>query len=165
LSLAVQREEHGKRQVALQLILDVGGIDMHPGIVRRGIAALVDVIVVVGGIIFVLRYPLFPAAQWANAVIATALALLYEPLLSVYAYTIGQGLTLTRIRDTKTMRRMSVRQSYVRYLIKYVATMLGSFGAVGSRGAVRAVGVFPRDDGITAHDLQAGTIVVSANSA
>jgi len=139
-------------------------MDPHPGLFRRGIAMLIDLVVPVVCIVYLVRNPVFPGLRWANVILIVSVPLLYEPLLSAYACTVGQALTRTRIRASESMQRMGLKQTYMRFMIKYVATALGAMGSVGSSGAAPPVGMFPEADDRALHDLQAGTVVVSANA-
>lgn len=131
---------------------------MYPGLFRRVAATLIDIAVVIGIGAFVVLQPLLPAADGINWVIAGAVALGYEPLFSTYFCTLGQALMRTRVRRIGSLDRMSIGQSYMRFLNKYIASV---FAGPSARGTVE---VHPREDLRAIHDEAADTVVVNAKA-
>ena len=137
---------------------------MHPNLIRRCIATLIDLAVVVSAIVLVLRAPLPSDLQWLRVVLAIAVPLLYEPVLSASACTVGQALMCTRIRDTETLQRIPLGKSYMRFVLKYIVSIVGAGGSVSAPGIPTHVSAFPDGGRRASHDLQAGTVVVSAGA-
>jgi hypothetical protein len=141
---------------------------MYAGIFRRSVATLIDVGVLVGFVAYVVQHP--PIAEWpaANVIIVIVVVLLYEPLLSSRLCTLGQALMATRVRRAETLERISIGASYKRFVLKYVASILGAASAgvasapMGAGGA--RVSVWPHGDHRAIHDMQVGSVVVNANA-
>lgn len=137
---------------------------MYPNLFRRSMATLIDLAVVIFVIALIIRGPALADLQWLKVGLAIAVPLLYEPMLSAYACTIGQALMWTRVRDSESLQRIPLRRAYVRFAMKYIATVVGAGGA-SSAPIPTAVSAFPDGGRRALHDLQAGTVVVSAGSA
>jgi hypothetical protein len=138
---------------------------MYPNLFRRSIATLIDLAVVVSVILLVLRAPVPADLQWIRVVLAIAVPLLYEPILSAYACTVGQALMWTRVRDAETLQRIPLGKSYMRFVLKYIVSVVGAGGSVSAPGIPTHVSAFPDGGHRASHDLQAGTVVVSAGAA
>jgi uncharacterized RDD family membrane protein YckC len=128
-------------------------------------ATLIDLVVVIFLITMVVRSSALADLPWLKAVVAIAVPLAYEPMLSAYACTFGQALMWTRIRDAETLERISLRKAYLRWFLKYIVSVIGAGGAPSAAGTPTAVSVFPDGSRRMLHDLQSGTVVVSAGSA
>lgn len=129
---------------------------MYPSIFRRFVATLVDLAVVFGVAGWIIQASLVSGGQTVNLVIAAAFALVYEPVLTAVGCTVGQALMRTRVRQFESLGKVSLGKSYVRFLMKYVASILG---AAGSGGRVR---VWTQPDRRALHDQTADTVVVNA---
>ena len=79
--------------------------------------------------------------------------LLYEPLLTTYACTLGQAMMRIRVRTKEGLKRVRPDQAFGRMLVKYFLGII-SFLTVPARADRRAI-----------HDLSSGTIVIEASSA
>ena len=130
-------------------------------ILRRFLATVIDLALIVTVINLISRSSAFGDATWAKVLTCIAFALLYEPVLTAYACTLGQALLSTRVRRVETLGRIGLKAAYIRLLMKYVASILGPLGGV-SGPVPTAVSVFPEGDGRALHDLTAGTVVVDA---
>lgn len=137
---------------------------MYPNLLRRSLATLIDLAVVIFVVTLVLRSAALADLLWLKIAIAIAVPLLYEPALTAYACTIGQAVMWTRVRDAQTLQRISLRKSYMRFFMKYVATIIGAGGAATAPAIPTVVPAFPDGGRRALHDLQAGTVVVSAGS-
>jgi hypothetical protein len=138
---------------------------MHPNLFRRTVATLIDLAVVVSVIVLVLRAPMPADLQWLKVVLAILIPLLYEPVLSAYACTVGQALMWTRVRDFESLQRIPLSKSYMRFVLKYIVSVVGAGGSVTAPGIPTHVNAFPGGGHRASHDLQAGTVVISAGAA
>lgn len=138
---------------------------MYPNLFRRSVATLADLAVVIVVIALILRSSALADLQWLRVALAIAVPLLYEPMLSAYACTVGQALMWTRVRDSETLQRIPLRRAYMRFVMKYIASVAGAGGAPSAPGIPTSVSAFPDGGYRAVHDLQAGTVVVSASSA
>jgi uncharacterized RDD family membrane protein YckC len=138
---------------------------MYPNLFRRSVATLIDLVIVIVVVALILQSSALADLQWLKIALAIAIPLLYEPVLSAYACTVGQALMWTRVRDTETLQRIPLRRAYVRFAMKYLATVVGAGGASSAPGIPTAVSAFPGGGHRSLHDLQAGTVVVHAGSA
>ena len=125
-----------------------GGGITYPALSRRVAATSIDVAVVVGAIYFAVNGPLLGQPLSMQVSAAVAIFALYEPLLTAYACTAGQALMRTRVRDHPTLERIALRQSYLRFLVKYTVSIMA------------AAPNLPRDDLRANHDRLAGTVVI-----
>ena len=132
---------------------------MYPNLLRRIGATLIDIAVIWLVVSFIIQRPLFVEPQAANYWASVVFILLYEPVLTTYLCTVGQALMATRIRHFETLERITISKAYLRFLLKYVASVIG---AAASRGMVR---VWARGDLRALHDLQAETVVINASAA
>jgi uncharacterized RDD family membrane protein YckC len=130
---------------------------MPPSLFRRISATLIDLGVIFGVVSFVIQQPIIAGSEAANLWAALAFVLLYEPVLTTYACTLGQAVMRTRVRHFETLQRVSLAKSYLRFFMKYVASFAGGASA---RGTVR---VWPRQDLRAIHDQTADTVVVNVS--
>jgi uncharacterized RDD family membrane protein YckC len=124
----------------------------YPSALRRYVATLVDAAALWLGIFLIAR---LQAATGSNALaygLGGALILLYEPLLTTFASTLGQTVMRFRVRAFEGLSRISIGQAYGRFATKYVLGMI-SFLTMPARADRRAI-----------HDLVAETIVVEAGA-
>lgn len=130
---------------------------MYPSLFRRVTATLIDLAVIVAAVAFIMQRPLFLEPEQANLWAGLAFVLLYEPVLMTYLCTLGQAVMRTRVRQFESLERISLGKAYLRFFMKYVASIVG---AASARGNVR---VWPREDLRAIHDETAGTVVVNAS--
>jgi uncharacterized RDD family membrane protein YckC len=123
----------------------------YPNLLRRYVASLIDGGLVFGAFLFYMRDPLRYAQSQDAIYWPLLLLLLYEPLLTRYACTIGQLLTGIRVRSEPGGERVPVWRLFVRLLVKFLLGIL-SFIFMPAHSKKRAI-----------HDIAAGTIVVDAS--
>lgn len=128
---------------------------MYPSLFRRVMATLIDLVVLFGAVSWIIQRPLVREPEVANLWAALAVVLLYEPMLTAYACTVGQGIMRTRVRHFESLERITLGKSYLRFFMKYVASVVGGASA---RGTFR---VWPREDLRAIHDQTADTVVVN----
>ena len=131
---------------------------MYPSLFRRIAATLIDLATVFGAVILIIERPLIMEPAAANLWAAIAFVLLYEPVLTASACTLGQAVMRTRVRHFESLEKITIGRSYLRFVTKYVASILGGASA---RGMVR---VFPRGDSRAIHDQAADTVVVNVGT-
>jgi uncharacterized RDD family membrane protein YckC len=136
---------------------------MYPNLLRRGIATVIDLVVVIALIALIVRSTALADLPWLKVVLAIVVPLMYEPVLSACACTLGQALMLTRVRESETLRRITLRKAYLRFVLKYIVSIVGAGGAPSVAGIPTTVSVFPDGGRRAAHDLQSGTVVVGAD--
>jgi uncharacterized RDD family membrane protein YckC len=90
--------------------------------------------------------------MWSIALFASLIAL-YEPLLTVYFCTFGQAVMRMRVRDERTLARISLPQAYSRLFVKY---FLGTISILTIPAQRRRQAI---------HDLTTDTIVIEARDA
>jgi uncharacterized RDD family membrane protein YckC len=101
-------------------------------------------------LIFIARVGVTPESEaWVLALFGL-LVVLYEPILTVYWCTLGQAAMRMRVRDEKTLERISISQAYTRVLVKYFLGWI-SFLTLPFQKRRQAV-----------HDLFTNTLVVEA---
>lgn len=132
--------------------------DMYPSLFRRIAATLIDVVAMFFAASFIIQARLIAEPESGRLWLALAFVLLYEPVLTAYACTLGQAVMRTRVRRVESLDRITLGKSYVRFFMKYIASV---FGAASTRGAVR---VWPRADHRAIHDEAADTVVVTASA-
>jgi uncharacterized RDD family membrane protein YckC len=122
----------------------------YPNVLRRYLATLIDMFALWCIVYGVSRLPNF-AESGAVMYWALGLALLlYEPMLTTYACTLGQALMRIRVRTPDGLKRVRLDQAIGRMIVKYLLGMI-SFLTVPARKDRRAI-----------HDLSSGTIVIEA---
>ena len=139
---------------------------MYAGIFRRSVATLIDIGVLVASLTYVVQRPPIAGIPWAGVVVVLTVVLLYEPILSSRLCTVGQFLMGTRVRAAETFEKLPIGAAYKRFVLKYVASILGAASAgtanvPAGAGGVR-VAVWPYGDHRALHDLQVGSVVVKA---
>jgi hypothetical protein len=131
---------------------------MYPSLFRRIAATVIDLAAVFSAATFIIQRPLILEPAAANLWVAIAFVLLYEPVLTAYACTLGQAIMRTRVRQVESLKRISLAKAFLRFFMKYVATVVGGASAGGM------VRVFPRGDLRAIHDQAANTVVVNVGT-
>jgi uncharacterized RDD family membrane protein YckC len=125
----------------------------YPNLLRRYLATLLDLFAWWCLIYAMSRVP----GITEHSVLAYALFglsfLLYEPVLTTHACTLGQAIMGIRVRTVNSLQRIDLDQALGRMLVKYLLGVI-SFLTVPARADRRAI-----------HDLASNTIVISASSA
>lgn len=122
----------------------------YPNVLRRYLATVLDLFALWCIVYSISRTPaLTDRGALAYWILAIAL-LLYEPLLTVYACTLGQAVMRIRVRTADGVKRIGLDQAFGRVIVKYILGIL-SLLSVPARRDRRAI-----------HDLSSGTIVVEA---
>ena len=131
---------------------------MYPSILRRVGATLIDLVVLLGTAYLAISGPASASSLGIKFVVVVGLALLYEPVLTAFACTLGQAVFGTRVRDFESLQKITLKRSLLRFLVKYVANV---FGGASAGGWDR---VHPRIDLRAIHDRAADTVVVDART-
>lgn len=145
-----------------------GRILMYAGIFRRSVATLIDLVALASVLTYIVQRPPIAGAPWAGVVVVVVAVLLYEPFLSSRLCTLGQLVMGLRVRDAETLQKLPIGRAYKRFVLKYVASILGAASAgtanvPAGAGAVR-VSVWPYGDHRSIHDMQVGSVVVNASA-
>ena len=124
----------------------------YPNVLRRYLATLLDLFALWCIVYAFAQVPalteLGAVAYWGLGI----LLLLYEPLLTTFACTLGQAAMRIRVRTVDGLRRIHLDQAFGRMIVKYLLGMI-SFLTVPAREDRRAI-----------HDLSAETIVIEAGN-
>ena len=126
---------------------------MYPNVLRRYLGTLLDFGAIWLVMFFISRSAYAPQSVSSTLALVGALLFLYEPILTVYFSTLGQTAMGMRVRDEKTLRRITLPQAFNRLLVKYI---LGWISALTIPAQKRRQAI---------HDLLTGTIVVEARDA
>lgn len=122
----------------------------YPSIVRRYLSSFIDGIFLLA--VFILSLALIDSRNQTISVIRFSLPLvimiLYEPVLSSKACTIGQFLTRIRVRRVNDSGRISLCSGLIRYLVKLSLGFWSFFSIIFSEKS-RAI-----------HDYASGSIVI-----
>jgi uncharacterized RDD family membrane protein YckC len=122
----------------------------YPNVLRRYLATLLDLFAWWCLIYAMSRVPSI-TEHGALAYSLFGLSfLLYEPLLTTYACTLGQAIMRIRVRTKEGLKRIALGQAIVRMIVKYLLGIV-SFLTVPARADRRAI-----------HDLASDTIVIGA---
>jgi uncharacterized RDD family membrane protein YckC len=124
----------------------------YPNLLRRYVASLIDGGLVFGVFLLYMREPLRSAQSQDAIYWPLLLLILYEPLLTRYACTLGQLAMGIRVRSEPGGQRVPVWRLFVRLFAKFLLGIL-SFIFMPGHAKKRAI-----------HDIAAGTIVVDARS-
>jgi uncharacterized RDD family membrane protein YckC len=122
----------------------------YPNVLRRYLATVIDLFALW---CIVYGFSRLPNVAESGALVYWALGLsllLYEPILTTYACTLGQALMRIRVRSPGGLRRIRLHQALGRMVVKYMLGII-SFLTVPARKDRRAI-----------HDLSSGTIVIEA---
>lgn len=115
----------------------------YPNVLRRYLATALDLF---GWWCLVYAMSNVPSIT-AHSTLAYALFglsfLLYEPLLTTYACTLGQAIMGIRVRTVDGLRRVRLDQAFGRMLVKYLLGVI-SFLTVPARADRRAMTWRPR---------------------
>jgi RDD family. len=122
----------------------------YPNVLRRYLATVVDLFALWCIFYAISQTPaLTERGALAYWILAVSL-LLYEPLLTTYACTLGQAVMRIRVRTVGNLTRIGLDQAFGRMIVKYLLGII-SFLTVPARQDRRAI-----------HDLSSGTIVIEA---
>ena len=125
----------------------------YPNVLRRYLATLLDLFAWWCLVYAMSRVPSITEHGTLAYTLFGLSFLLYEPLLTTYACTLGQAIMGIRVRTLDGLRRVKLDQAFGRMLVKYLLGVI-SFLTVPARADRRAI-----------HDLATETIVISASSA
>ncbi len=125
----------------------------YPSLLRRYASSAIDFLTLIFALYLYSRTPLYRPGGPEGALAFLLVALLYEPLLTAYACTLGQAAMRIRVRNVPDLGRISVIQAYIRLFIKYLLGTV-SFLTMPARADRRAI-----------HDLAGSTIVIEARAA
>jgi len=122
----------------------------YPNVLRRYLATLLDLFAW-WSLIYAMS--LVPSITEHGALAYSLFGLsflLYEPLLTTYACTLGQAIMRIRVRTKDELKRVTLDQALGRMIVKYLLGII-SFLTVPARKDRRAI-----------HDLASDTIVIEA---
>ena len=123
----------------------------YPNVLRRYLATVLDLFAWWCLIYAMSRVP--SITQHGALALFGLSFLLYEPLLTTYACTLGQAIMGIRVRTQEGLQRVSLDQAYGRVTVKYLL------------GTISLLTIPARADRRAIHDLATNTIVISASSA
>jgi uncharacterized RDD family membrane protein YckC len=122
----------------------------YPNVLRRYLATVLDLFALWCILYAISRTPaLTERDALAYSIFAVSL-LLYEPLLTTYACTLGQAVMRIRVRTVGNLTRIGLDQALGRLIVKYLL------------GIISLLTVPARQDRRAIHDLSSGTIVIEA---
>jgi len=125
---------------------------MHfPSLFRRYVASLIDLITVIALVGFIGKLPVAMPENFSSITVFMIVIILYEPLLTVFACTIGQLVMRIRVRKCDGQERLGFFRAVFRTLVKYCLGAI-SFLSMPAQRERRAM-----------HDLAAGTLVLDAS--
>ena len=124
----------------------------YPGVLRRYLAALLDLAVIWACVLGLTRIPAVANSSWGMPAAAAAVIVLYEPLFTSFLCTLGQALMRFRVVDNGNMNRVPLVRVYTRVIVKYVL------------GFISALTIPARADRRAIHDLTVDSIVVDVRS-
>jgi uncharacterized RDD family membrane protein YckC len=124
-----------------------------PNLFRRYVASLIDVIVVIALVGFIGSSSLTESGNISGVVIFIVVIVAYEPILTVFACTLGQLVMRIRVRHSQAHVRIGFFSALFRTLVKYSLGII-SFLTMPMQRERRAM-----------HDLAAGTLVLDAKDA
>jgi uncharacterized RDD family membrane protein YckC len=122
-----------------------------PNLFRRYVASLIDLIAVIALVGFIGKLPVAMSENLSGITVFMIVIVLYEPLLTAYACTIGQLVMLIRVRRCDGQERLGFFRAVFRTLVKYSLGVI-SFLSMPAHRERRAM-----------HDLAAGTLVLDAS--
>jgi len=126
----------------------------YPNLFRRYLAAVIDGTIIILLMVSVGRLASYLGLDQGLALFLAIIAVaIYEPFLTAFLFTAGQGAMRFRVRDVQTGGRVPLGRLYLRVVIKGVLGLI-SFLTLPARRDRRAI-----------HDLAAGTLVVEASDA
>ena len=126
----------------------------YPNLLRRYVAAMIDWVIVILLIVLMGRLASYLGRDQGFALFLAAVAVaVYEPFLTAFLFTAGQGVMRFRVRDLKSGARVPLWRVYLRVVVKAVLGVV-SFLTLPARADRRAI-----------HDLAAGTLVLEASDA
>jgi uncharacterized RDD family membrane protein YckC len=122
-----------------------------PNLFRRYVASLIDLIAVVAFVGFIGKLPLAMPENFSGITVFMIVIVLYEPIFTVFACTIGQLVMRIRVRRCDGQERLGFLRAVFRTLVKYSLGVI-SFLSMPAQIERRAM-----------HDLAAGTLVLDAS--
>jgi len=130
-------------------VLDIQETE-YPSLVRRFQASFIDGILsfILVGSLMAFANTIDEHSGWVK-VVALIIGLSYEPLMTRYAYTIGQRITGMRVISADT-GELTLYDTYLRYIVKFALGWI-SFLTIHSNPHKRAI-----------HDFAAGTVMIRA---
>ena len=124
---------------------------MYPSLLRRYLSTVIDTFTILALLFGYSRSPLYDSAANEPTIWPMWLFLVYEPILTAYACTLGQLVMHIRVRTFEGHRRPSLYATSARFIVKFVLGII-------------SILFIPRQKhrrGL--HDLASGTIVLSAS--
>jgi uncharacterized RDD family membrane protein YckC len=140
-----------EKEIKANTALTGSGESYYPALIDRVHAIFIDLffILLLSVIISLVLDKFTDPPAWVRVVLFLSLWGLYEPVMTVYACTLGQRLKKIRVRrDDDLSRRIRLFPSFVRYLLKFYLGGL-SFLAIGFNEKKRAI-----------HDFASGSVVI-----
>lgn len=125
----------------------------YPNLLRRYTATLLDLFALWCILYAISQTPMLTQRGALAYGIFAASLVLYEPLLTTYACTLGQALMRIRVRRFGSLERISLDQAFGRLIVKYLL------------GTISILTVPARQDRRAIHDFSTGTIVIDAGNA
>jgi uncharacterized RDD family membrane protein YckC len=125
----------------------------YPNVLRRYLATLLDLFAWWCLVYAMSNVPVITQHGTLAYALFGLSFLLYEPLLTTYACTLGQAIMGIRVRTLNGLQRIGLDQAYGRLMVKYLLGII-SLLTIPARADRRAI-----------HDLASDTIVISASSA
>ena len=122
----------------------------YPNILRRYLATVLDLVALWCIFYAISQTPALTERGALAYWILVVSLLLYEPLLTTYACTLGQGVMRIRVRTVGKLTRIGLDQAFGRMIVKYLL------------GIISLLTVPARQDRRAIHDLSSGTIVIEA---
>ena len=125
---------------------------MYPSLLRRYLATVIDMIVVLFFLYLFAHSPLYHGDNDEAVMWPLLLFVVYEPLCNRYGTTVGQLLMQFRVRTINGHQRVPLWRGLIRVITKYLLG-IGSFIRMPVQKQRRAL-----------HDLISGTIVLEVSS-
>ena len=125
---------------------------MYPSLLRRYLATVIDLIVVLFILYLFAHSPLYHGDNGEAVIWPLFLFVVYEPLCNRYGTTVGQLLMHFRVRTIKGHQRVPLWRGIIRVLTKYLLGII-SFIRMPVQKQRRAL-----------HDLISGTVALEARS-
>jgi len=122
---------------------------MYPSILRRYLSTVIDTFVIFGLLFAFSRSPLYDPDAADPTLWPLWIFVVYEPVLTAFACTLGQLAMHIRVRSFNGHRRPSLYASYVRFVVMAVL------------GVISILFIPRQKHRRGLHDLAAGTIVLS----
>lgn len=124
-----------------------------PSLFRRYVASLIDIIVIIALVGLIGALPIVEPKSISGLTIFIIVIALYEPLLTVFACTIGQLVMRIRVRSSEDQVRIGFVRALSRTFLKYCL------------GIISVLSMPVQRERRAMHDLVAGTLVLDAKYA